>query len=37
MLATLDMKDLLTDKKLKAAFKEFDVDGGGSISAKEIV
>ncbi len=36
MIATLNEKTLLNDEKLRAAFKMFDKDGSGSISAKEL-
>ena len=36
IVATTDKRRLLTDEKLKVAFKVFDQDGGGSISSSEI-
>ena len=36
MVATLNEKNLLSNNKLRAAFKMFDKDGGGSISIDEI-
>ncbi len=36
IVATTDKKRLLTDEKLKVAFKVFDKDGGGTISSSEI-
>jgi len=36
ILATLNRKQLLTDKKLKEAFQAFDLDGDGFISIPEI-
>ena len=37
MLAAIDITDMLTNKKLMAAFQMFDQDGGGSISVDEII
>lgn len=37
MLATVNMKDMLTDEKLKAAFNMFDIDGSGEITIDEII
>ena len=34
--ATIDLSKYLTDEKLDALFKDFDVDNSGSIAAKEI-
>lgn len=36
VVATLNEKNLLSNNKLRAAFKMFDKDGGGSISIEEI-
>ena len=36
VIGTIDKKDLLTENKLKIAFKLFDKDGGGSLTAQEI-
>lgn len=36
IVATTDKRRLLTDEKLKVAFKVFDKDGGGTISSSEI-
>ena len=36
VVASLNEKNLLSNSKLKAAFKMFDKDGGGSISTDEI-
>ena len=36
VVATTDKQNLLTDEKLQTAFKLFDRDGGGTISAKEL-
>ena len=32
----MDMEEMLTSKKLEAAFKMFDKDGSGSISGDEL-
>ena len=37
MLATMDINELLTNKKLMAAFQMFDKDGNGEISVDEII
>jgi Ca2+-binding EF-hand superfamily protein len=34
--ATIDLKDILSEKNLEEAFKQFDKNGDGSISALEI-
>ena len=34
--ATINKKEILTDKNLDAAFKLFDVDGGGAITVEEL-
>ena len=36
VIASINEKQLLTNEKLQAAFKMFDKDGSGSISADEI-
>lgn len=36
LAASIDKKSLLSEEKLEAAFKMFDKDGSGSISASEI-
>jgi len=36
VVATMNEKNLLSNNKLRAAFKMFDKDGGGSISIEEI-
>ena len=36
VVATIDKEKLLTRDKLQAAFKLFDKDGGGTISADEV-
>lgn len=36
VIATADKRKLLTEERLNTAFKMFDKDGGGSISADEI-
>jgi calcium-dependent protein kinase len=36
VVATIDKKKLLSDKKMIQAFKLFDKDGGGSISPEEV-
>lgn len=36
VVATLNEKNMLSNNKLKAAFRMFDKDGGGSISIDEI-
>jgi calcium-dependent protein kinase len=36
VIACMNEKQLLTNEKLQAAFKMFDKDGSGSISASEI-
>lgn len=37
MVAAIDINDMLTHKKLVAAFKMFDYDGGGTITVDEII
>ena len=36
VVATMDKRKLLSDEKLSTAFKLFDKDNGGTISAKEV-
>ena len=36
VMATMNEKDLITNEKLKAAFRLFDKDGSGTISPDEI-
>ena len=36
VVATMNEKNLLSNHKLQKAFKMFDIDGGGTISADEI-
>ena len=36
IVASMDMVEMLTSKKLEAAFKMFDKDGSGSISGDEL-
>ena len=36
VMATMNEKDLITNERLKAAFKLFDKDGSGTISPEEI-
>jgi len=36
IVATTDKRKLLTDEKLQVAFRVFDRDNGGSISAQEV-
>ena len=36
IVATIDRNSLITEEKLKAAFKDFDKDGDGTIKAHEI-
>ena len=37
LVATLEIKRILSDKKLKALFKQFDTDGTGNITREDIV
>jgi calcium-dependent protein kinase len=36
VMATMNEKDLITNERLKAAFRLFDKDGNGTISPEEI-
>ena len=37
LVATLDVNKLMDDKKMKALFMQFDTDGSGVITSKNIV
>ena len=37
LAATIDVKNFLTDSKLKAVFQQFDTDNSGVITAENIV
>ena len=37
LIATFDFKRILSDKKLKALFKQFDTAGTGNITREDIV